>query len=461
MQNHLLLKIFVVKFYTDAHSVYFYDEGDLKMKQTKRSLLKKALATVIPLTCVFSVANASSFSVSAAEYSQDGIDTAFSVTANGETDKLNAVLTLSNTNNFDIENVVFDFENPTGYKIVAETIPSKIDVLKNGKPITLSLAYEKEESANTSQNNNSGGNSNNSSSSNNGNSNNNSSNNNSNNNSSNSNTQKTSSAPGTGDNFPWITLSTVLLASGVTVGVCLKKKKGKKFLSLFFAGTMCGTSLFYLKEIPVSAEVEIHSFTIEEVSNDTIFKVNISYSYQSGETNSENNNEKEPDSESYKYYKENSEKIIEIVDASNPDNLLSGAEAVALLKSKGFGEYPVTVYYDINGEYIDETEVDSKSTDYYPMYHTFYVSETDVLWKVMVIGKSVVAVPMSYMMEIDTKAQIMFSESESIVSYNIDDMVFYITIPKKSAVDVNVFDMLNAESLKNITNEEIANYEKN
>ncbi len=429
------------------------------MKQTKKTLLQKAFATIISLTCIFSISNISSFSAVGEEYSQDGIDTSFSVIEDRETNKFNAVLTISNANKFDIENIMFDFEEPTGYKIVAETIPSKIALLKNGEPITLSWEYEKDKLINTasiSLNNSSSSNSvNNSRSlSNNLNSNLSNSSRSSNNNYSN-NTQSTKSSPVTDDSFPLLPLSVVLIVSGIIARVCLKKKNGKQLLSLFLVGTMCSSSLIYLKEFPVLAEAKVHSFTIEEVVNNITFKVNISYSYQSNESN---NDEKESDS--YRYYKENSEEVVAIIDASNPDNLLSGAEAVALLKSKGFDKCPVTVYYDINGEYINEREVEENSTEKYPMYHTFYYSETDIIWKIMIIGKSVVAVPMSYIVDINPESQVMFSESETISSYSIDDKAFYITIPKRAAVDVNILD-INAEKLKKITNEEVADYEKN
>lgn len=236
------------------------------MKETKRSLIKKVLAAIIPLTCVFYASCTNSFLVSAADYSQDGLDTSFTVTAGTDSSKLNGVLKISNTNTFDVENIALDYEKTTGYQIVPENLKSKIDVLKTGEEITLNFEYKKEEvktTQSTGSNSSSSGTSNKTNTT--------------------SSKSTVSSSPRTGDSFPKVLASTILAVSGLTALLCIKKKKGRKFLSLVLAGSMCGATVFELKEIPVSAAVDVHSFTVSEDytngSDKLNFKIKVSYDY--------------------------------------------------------------------------------------------------------------------------------------------------------------------------------------
>ena len=277
----------------------------------RKKLLEKFLATIIPLACTVTGINAMALSASAATQTQDGIEATLTVVSEETGGNLDANLVVANANNFDLENVSIDFISPSGYVLSESSqIPNAIEILKAGEQRTFSVEYvkaeelpsETEEVSTTKpsvvpvnniqpvQQNNSNTNNNNSS---------NSGNNRSGNItpiSNNPNNSSQNATPNTGDSFPMPLLVSIAIASGIGIALCIKKKKGKKMLSLILVGTMCGTMVSELMTIPTSAAgtFEVHSFTIEENidvnSQNLTVKVVLTYNYPSGEVKTQNIN---------------------------------------------------------------------------------------------------------------------------------------------------------------------------
>lgn len=62
---------------------------------------------------------------------------------------------------------------------------------------------------------------------------------------------------------------------------------------------------------------------------------------------------------------------------------------------------------------------------------------------------------MDYNLESTRAAQLLISESQEITSYNSHTNKYYVTIPKESAVIVRIVEKIDAETLNQLTCEEI------
>ena len=96
------------------------------------------------------------------------------------------------------------------------------------------------------------------------------------------------------------------------------------------------------------------------------------------------------------YYETNSE-IVSVIDVSDSKNVLSNSEVYSLLSDRGFEDYPISTFYNMNGEVIEGKEVDTALFEKYPVYELYYGSENDEVWVVSVINGTIVANPFKIM----------------------------------------------------------------
>lgn len=190
-------------------------------------------------------------------------------------------------------------------------------------------------------------------------------------------------------------------------------------------------------DVPISTSVE-HDTEIENSSAEAV-------GLPKPETLSE------PD----EYYWGNST-VLEVIDASEATDVLTEAEAISLLRSRGFTEHPVTYEYSLSGDYYGQTEALADSSTKRPMYQTYFISDDGELWTVFIVNGNVFANPASYNLAYNTGAQLLFSESNTLTSYNDSVNKFYYTIPYETAVVVKTVEKINAETLNKMTAEEIS-----
>lgn len=158
----------------------------------------------------------------------------------------------------------------------------------------------------------------------------------------------------------------------------------------------------------------------------------------------------------YEYYNNNAE-VIKTENVQEAVDVLSEADAVALLYSRGFATYPITYAYDTSGTYYGDTESDETSIDKHPMYNTFYVSSSGEVWTLYIIGDAVFAYPALFNLENDNANQVIVSESAELVSYDNESNTFFVTIPSEAASSVKIVERIDAETLDNLTREELGN----
>ena len=152
--------------------------------------------------------------------------------------------------------------------------------------------------------------------------------------------------------------------------------------------------------------------------------------------------------------------VIEAIDAATSEDVLSEAEVKAFLEERGIRDCIIAYMDDIDGTHHEEEEITGDSSVKRPVYYAYFVTQSEEIWTVYVINGKVMAYPVTYGLERGNEAEVIFSESPEITCYDHNSNRFYVRIPDKSEMIVNVVDRIDAETLEKLTVEEIDEYEK-
>ena len=159
-------------------------------------------------------------------------------------------------------------------------------------------------------------------------------------------------------------------------------------------------------------------------------------------------------SEDGEYFWENAS-VYEIINPEESKDLLNADEAVSLLSSKGFGSFPITYEYSVQGEYQGKVSVADHSEEKSPMYQTYYISSNEEVWTIYVINGKTFAYPVSFNLQSSLPAELLISETEQLTSYDYSDNLFLIIVPNPDTTIVKTVKDINAETLDKLTIEEI------
>lgn len=217
---------------------------------------------------------------SAATQKQDGIEAELTAGVSGG-NAVNAQLKLSNTNKFDLENIGIEYEVPAGYSIGSSR--SSVALLKGGESVSLNVQYDSlnaepetttaQQTQTTAQQSTAASSSQSTAA---------------------STSRQNASSTKTGDDFPLALLAGIALASGAAACICIRKKGGKKMLSLILCAAICGSAAGNLNVLRSNAAEQgaERSFTVTETvlngSEEIRISVTITYQYPDGETETEN-----------------------------------------------------------------------------------------------------------------------------------------------------------------------------
>lgn len=162
----------------------------------------------------------------------------------------------------------------------------------------------------------------------------------------------------------------------------------------------------------------------------------------------------EKDEETTKeYFEETAEKIISITPVSEAKKVLSEKEIVKFLKDRGFNDLKVEFDYDMNGNYIKEQTITNPTDTKHPCYNAYYISDTTGVWTIFIAQDKIVAYASQKTLELAEEgkidAQIILSESNDILSYDSLGNKYYLTIPKKTKIDLRVVKKINKQTLDN------------
>ncbi len=416
-----------------------------------------------------------SLTVMAATAEQDGLEVSYTTDKESyqENEEITVTLTVKNTGTNAISNVQLQPETPDNYSIKEGMDASKtIESLDPDGSESLSVTYNRKETSIVPGSDSNGSNSNSKPSKTNGTT--------TKPTSGNTTTRtttgsgaKTGSGVRTGDTNNIALWAAVFVAAAVVAGIAIivfkKKKTGKKLLSTLLVGAI-GLSLLMSnasdvradsastanKEISISETVNVGDATMElsaTVKYETINEQNPTD--PDDDTDPDDNTDPVPGTPDDEYYNENSD-VIKVIKADTSEDVPTEAEVIQLLSDRGFSDFPVEFYYDINGNFVDEGVASEDSSERRPMYITYYVAESGSVWSIFVINGQVIANPASYNLESGLDMQTLVSESEQLTSYLYDSNKFYITIPNDTEVIVKTVDKINAETLDRLTDEEIS-----
>ena len=165
---------------------------------------------------------------------------------------------------------------------------------------------------------------------------------------------------------------------------------------------------------------------------------------------------KKPDNptEVDEYYWSNS-KVMDVVKVKESKDTLTDKQAVSLLENRGFDDYIVISDCTMEGEIIDEAEIEKTSSAKHPMYETYYTSKTGEIWTIFIINGKVYANPVSFNLESDLGAQLLLSEDDMLTSYDDTSNQYYVTKPNRSAIILKTVEKIDANTLDTITSEEL------
>ncbi len=150
------------------------------------------------------------------------------------------------------------------------------------------------------------------------------------------------------------------------------------------------------------------------------------------------------------YYSKNA-KVISVTKVKESDKVPSEQEAAKLLSDRGFDTEGIVTDYTMDGDYLDETEIEDSSTEKHPLYKMLYVSESDILWNIYMINGVITAYPVSYNLVSERDAVLLITESNAITSYDYNSNQFFETIPNESEMIVRKIEKIDKEALDNLT----------
>lgn len=413
----------------------------------------KTISRFFAITFIFAVLlSISNLSAFAKTVTQDNLEVSLVADKESysENEQIKTTLTVKNNNDTAVSNVDLETALPEGYKIAdkAEN-KKKVDSIASGEKISLDVALEKDNGATplepspdpkSSAKSVGGGNSDN------------------NVNKSGDRTAATGSAVLTGQGILFIGVALfILLAAGLLFVFVYKRKHiRKKILSVILCVGVIGSTFFVVK-LPTNAEeIQKKSITVSvtaKVGNaDVVINSVVEYVLDSEEKGLNNSEE---DAKIYKYFRDNSQKILDVFPVSESNDVLSEAEAIAFLKERGFENPSVLYNNSMSGEMLEEQEAKSDSTVKHPMYSSRYVFDKNEIWYLYIVNGDITANPVSFNLDSKSGVQLIVSESEKITSYANQGNKFYVTIPKATTVDLKIVGKIDAATLNSLSVEEL------
>ena len=142
-------------------------------------------------------------------------------------------------------------------------------------------------------------------------------------------------------------------------------------------------------------------------------------------------------------------------DVSASEAVMTGGEVIEFLTERGFGECPIYTNYSIDGIYQEEQEVTSDSSEQYPIYFTYYLSEDALIWKLSVINDVLLAEPIFYNYREGADVPVILSETDTMTSYDNVTNQFFVVVPDASEIVLKSVSEINAALLDSLTIEEI------
>ncbi len=154
-------------------------------------------------------------------------------------------------------------------------------------------------------------------------------------------------------------------------------------------------------------------------------------------------------------YYEQYAKVLDDYSAEDSDDVQSEEEVYEFLDEKGLAMNPIITNYSMEGAYFSDMEISSYSSTLHPMYTTEYLNEEGEYWTISIVNGQIMAHPFSYNIQSDREAPVVIAEKDSLMSYDSTLNKFYETVPYESEMIIIEVDEINADTLEELTVEEI------
>lgn len=145
-------------------------------------------------------------------------------------------------------------------------------------------------------------------------------------------------------------------------------------------------------------------------------------------------------------------KVIDISDSESSDKMVSEKEAAKIYENLGFSADEVISGYTPEGEYYEETQIDSDSSDKHPMYNLLYTSENEILWNISIVGSCITADPV--LINLENEIPVLYSVSSTITGYDSETNQFYTVETDEESFRVVTVDEVTKDVLDSITEED-------
>ncbi|MBE7049419.1 MAG: hypothetical protein E7394_01435 [Ruminococcaceae bacterium] len=150
------------------------------------------------------------------------------------------------------------------------------------------------------------------------------------------------------------------------------------------------------------------------------------------------------------YFQKNATVNMEL-GALTSETAFTESDVCRLLEERGFENISVTTNYTMYGEYTDEVQISRYSSDAHPMYQAFYTAADGDVWMILIVNDAIMANPISYNTDHASNVPIFVSETDTLTSYDSTLNKFYISVPKRNIAVVKTVDIIDAETLNNLT----------
>ena len=133
------------------------------------------------------------------------------------------------------------------------------------------------------------------------------------------------------------------------------------------------------------------------------------------------------------------------------DEMLTESEAIKLLRERGFEDFEVTYDYTESGDIIyPEESANIASDEKHPCYYTYYMSPEGEYWTILVTGKTILANPVRYNLELnDTGVQVVYGESKIVTQY-LGDGILERVEPGEKDLTIQVVERIDANTLNQV-----------
>lgn len=139
------------------------------------------------------------------------------------------------------------------------------------------------------------------------------------------------------------------------------------------------------------------------------------------------------------------ERVLNEIDASSSDTVPTTAELASSLSQRGFESALITSTYDLDGNQVEEEQLDPSSTEKHPLYNVYYVTPSGTTWIIYVCNGSFMAYP-AFLYDPSTPGY-MIVEEEYVTSYSSNENKFIQSIPGESELVMKRVDEINAAVL--------------